>query len=82
MRYGTIVPFSLNMLEGHVIAGPFPYYHTFTVDIDKMTLGSSIFKYCYSLTYLNHLLVLITRHPTKRVWQKELALVYLQLNQM
>ena len=21
MRYGTIVPFSLNMLEGHVIAG-------------------------------------------------------------
>ena len=27
--------------------GPFPYYHTFTVEIDPMEEGSNTFKYCY-----------------------------------
>ena len=27
--------------------GPFPYYHTFTVEIDPMEQGSNTFKYCY-----------------------------------
>jgi len=27
--------------------GPFPYYHTFTIDIDPLDSAASTFKYCY-----------------------------------
>ena len=39
--------------------GPFPYYHTFTVDIDEMIPGSPVFKYGYR--YRLHLFAVLLR---------------------